>query len=245
MSDPLLGDEAAPDPDATVRLFAGHGVSGALILSAAGLASACTDHRAENDRIVAYCRRAPEHLFPSLTVNPLTGQAAQDEIRRCRAEHGVRVLKLHPWLQGFSVSSPAMDAVAALCETLGVAIVSHDGTPPYSTPLQLARLCRDFPGLVVLSGHAGLADLWRDAMLAAQRHEHYHLCLCGQSMGAMQTILREVPPEKLCFGSDYFGTETFEDQIWYSWTMFRRLKMSAQTRRIIEEETPKRLLGLA
>jgi predicted TIM-barrel fold metal-dependent hydrolase len=51
-------------------------------------------------------------------VNPLMGNSALEEVRRCAVEGGARVLKLHPWLQGFSVSSPEMDAVAGLCREL-------------------------------------------------------------------------------------------------------------------------------
>lgn len=228
-----------------VKLFAKHGITRALVMTTSGLLSSCSDQKSDNDKVFNYCRQAPDVLFPAFTVNPLMREAALDELTRCKEQYGARVLKLHPWLQGFSASSDEMDAVAALCEKLDIIVIFHDGTPPYATPLQLARLCRDFPELVVVSGHAGLADLWRDAMLAARRYENYYLCLCGVHLSAMQTIVDAVAPEKLCAGSDANGSEAYEDVLWYRWEVFRKLRMSSGVRRVIAEETPNRLLGLS
>lgn len=199
---------------------------------------------AENDRIFEFCGRSPGRLFPAIAVNPLSGKAALDEIRRCKTEHDVRVLKLHPWLQGFPIATPEMDAVAALCEKLGIAIMFHDGTPMYTHPLQLARLCRDFPGLTVISGHAGLGDLWREAMLAAQRYPNFILCLCGPREAGMREIVDSVPPEQICVGSDFFASNDDDCVIWFRWASFRAVEMSEETRRIMEYGTPAKILGI-
>jgi len=167
-------------------------VDGALVMPRKGLRSDYRNHRLENDSIKAFCDQAPGHLYPAFSVNPFMGKEALKEIHRCREEVGIRILKLHPWLQGFSISSPEMTKVAELCEKLNVVIAFHDGTPPYSTPLQVARLARDFPNLRVVSGHAGLNDLWINALQAAQRYPNYYICLSGPTMQAMQKIIDEV-----------------------------------------------------
>ena len=217
-------------------------VDGALVMPTRGLRSNYRDHKIENSRIKTFCEQAPEHLYPAFSVNPLMRKDALNEIHRCREELGIRILKLHPWLQGFSISDPEMTKVAKLCEKLNVVIAFHDGTPPYSTPLQVARLARDFPNLRVISGHAGLNDLWINSIQAAQRYPNYYICLSGPTMRAMQKIVDEVPAEQICMGSDV--TELKEDILWYRWEKFRMLKMSEDKRRIIEDETAKRLLGL-
>jgi len=43
-------------------------------------------------------------------------------------------------------------------------------------------------------------------------------------------------------GSDI--SELKEDILWYRWEKFRLLKISEDKRRIIEDETPRKLLGL-
>jgi predicted TIM-barrel fold metal-dependent hydrolase len=231
-------------PPRTLTRLEKAGVGAALIMPFAGLFSGCTDHSADNDRVFSYCAEAPGRLFPAFTVNPYNGSPALDEIRRC-AEHGAKVLKLHPWLQGFSVSSTQMDEVAGLCRELGLGIIFHDGSPVYSHPLQLARLCRDFPGLTIVSGHAGLGDLWREAIAAAQRYPDFILCLSGPRERAMEEVIREVRPEQLCIGSDMSTSDPDDIVLWFRWASFRRLKMAEAVRRAIEEETPARLLRLA
>lgn len=237
------GDQSAVTPQALLDWLGGFGVGGALISPLNSLYSSCADHRPENDAIFRYCGQAPGRLFGAMAVNPLMGNAALDEIRRCSEEHGARVLKLHPWLQGFSISSPEMDRAAALCEELGIAVLFHDGTPMYTHPLQCARLCRDFPGLTVVSGHTGLGDLWREAMLAAQRYSNFVLCLCGPRETAMREIVASIPPRQICVGSDIFTAERNDPVMWFRWASFRAVEMPPETRRIIEMETPLRLLG--
>lgn len=217
-------------------------VDGALVMTLAGIFSSCSNHEAENNKVKSFCKQAPRRLYPAFTINPLIGKKALDEIHRCRKELNIKVLKLHPWTQGFSVSSSEMREVAKLCQKLGVAIIFHDGTPPYSTPLQIASLARDFANLRIISGHSGLFDLWENAIQAAQRYTNYYLCLCGPTMGAMQRIVDKVPAEQICVGSDMCGS--MEDILWYRWEKFRGLKISEDRRRIIEDETPKKLLGL-
>ena len=232
-------------PERTLRRLESVGVDGALIMPMAGLFSNCTDHKTDNDRVFRYCAVAPERLFPAFTVNPYFGAPALEEIRRCSAERGAKVLKLHPWLQGFSVTSQEMDKVAALCRELGIAIIFHDGTPIYSHPLQMARLCKDFPGLKVLSGHAGLGDLWREAVVAAQPNPDFFLCLNGPRELAMAEIIRDVRPEQLCVGSDMSTSEPDDIVLWFRWRSFRALGLPAGVQRIIEQETPARVLGLS
>lgn len=238
------GNQAEVTPQALLDWLAKYDVDGALISPLNSLFSGCADHRPENDAIFEYCRQAPGRLFGALTVNPLTGRIALDEIRRCKKAYDARVLKLHPWVQGFSIASPEMDEVAALCQELGIAILFHDGTPMYAHPLQCARLCRDFPELTVISGHAGLGDLWREAMLAAQRYGNFILCLSGPREMGIREIVDSIPPEQLCVGSDIFTAEKNDPVMWFRWASFRAVEMSEDTRRIIEYNTPARILGI-
>lgn len=231
-------------PERLLSFLGGQGVDGALITPLMGLFSHCTDPRPENDEIVQYCSHAPGRLFPSFAVNPLFGQSAIDEIRRCKGEYDLRVLKLHPWLQGFSVSSPEMDRIAEVCEELGIAILFHDGTPVYCHALQMARLCRDFPGLTVIAGHAGLGDLAREAILAAQRYPNFILCLCGPRELGIAEMLESVPPEQICVGSDIFTSDYNEAVLWFRWASFRAVEMAPEVRQTVEHGTPRRLLGL-
>lgn len=237
---PKPGESLEQRADVLCRTMDKFGVTEALVLPLAGLFSNCPDNAPDNTFVHQFCSIRPERLIPAFTVNPYSGERALDEIRRCK-ELGCKLLKLHPWLQGFSISIQQMDEVAALCEELSIPILLHDGTPPYSAPLQLARLCRDFPKLRVVSGHAGLNDLWYEALLGAKRYPNFYLCFCGTAALPIQTILQEVPANQLCIGSDWInGTE---DVFWYRWSLWQRIPMSPEVRNTIENVTPNIILG--
>lgn len=243
----LWGAPVSPEdtPERLLSFLSSQGVDGALIAPLRGIFSNCTDLRPENDEIYNYCSRVPDKLFAAFAVNPLFGQLALDEIKRCKEEHDARVLKLHPWTQGFPVSSPEMDRVAELCEQLDIAILFHDGTPVYTHPLQIARLCRDFPKLTIIAGHAGLGDLVREAMLAAQRYPNLVLCFCGPRELGMEEMVRSVRPEQICIGSDIFTSDYNEAALWFRWASFRAVEMTTEVRQAIEWKTPARILGLS
>jgi predicted TIM-barrel fold metal-dependent hydrolase len=114
----------------------------------------------------------------------------------------MRGVKLHPWLQGFSPLEAYVEPVARACAELGVPMIFHDGTPAYSTPLQLGLLAERHPDLTVILGHSGLLDLWPEALAAAQRHDNVWLCLCGPPTSGLRHLVDGVPHDRLLFGSD-------------------------------------------
>jgi predicted TIM-barrel fold metal-dependent hydrolase len=148
-------------------------------------------------------------------------------------------LKLHPWLQSFSLSHPAVEPILRRAGELGMPVLFHDGTPPYSTPLQIASVAERVPGTPVILGHSGLDDLWEDAILAARRHRNIFLCLCSLSAGAIREIIRRVPPERLLFGSDSgFGPGLGKAAI----AKIRGAGASVRTRKLIFSGNAMRLL---
>jgi uncharacterized protein len=156
---------------------------------------------AANDSLAAWVAAAPERLVAFATVDP-RDPAAGDELERCTREHGMRGVKLHPWLQGFSAHEPGLDAVCERAAELGLSVLFHDGTPPFSTPLQLASLALRHPRTVIVLGHGGLHDLWREAIAAVLTTENVHLCMSGTPGYAMRAIVARCPLERLLFGTD-------------------------------------------
>jgi uncharacterized protein len=156
---------------------------------------------ATNDSLAAWVAPSPERLVAFATVDPREPGAAA-EIERCVDELGMRGVKLHPWLQGFSAHEPGLQRVCESAGRLGVPILFHDGTPPFSTPLQLAVLARRHPGTRIVLGHGGLHDLWREAIEAVRTTPNVYLCMSGTPGYAMRAIVARCPLERLVFGTD-------------------------------------------
>lgn len=190
-----------PRPIADLREeFRNEGLSGAWLMTTDGLLGDCGKH---NDILAAAVKDDLDFFVPFGTVSPHDGaESAIKELRRCRFDLGMRGLKLHPWVQAFSLTHPAVLPILQEAGRLDMPVLFHDGTPPYSTPLQIAAAAEQVPGTTVILGHGGLDDLHRDAILACLRHDNVHICLCSVSSGNAREIIGECPAERMLFGSD-------------------------------------------
>jgi len=63
-----------------------------------------------------------DEFFPIVSVHPLDGQSAIDELERV-AELGAKALKLHPFFQGFDVADPKVLAVAKKAGEKGLPVI--------------------------------------------------------------------------------------------------------------------------
>lgn len=198
------------------RFGAGHWPTGDFLamLDRAGIERAVVmtvdgtfgDDRTGNELLAAQASEAPDRLIPFCTVDPY-GEHAVTELRRAVQELGCRGLKLHPPLQGCSPLLAEMQPIAAEAARLGAPILFHDGTPPYSTPLQIAALLDDHPELVVILGHGGRWELWTEAVAVVQRYANCYLCLCGVEPPALyaqmiRALDRPADRRKIMVGTD-------------------------------------------
>jgi predicted TIM-barrel fold metal-dependent hydrolase len=196
-----------------------------------------------NDSLAAFVAAAPERFTAFATVDP-NDAGAPDEIVRCVKTHGMRGVKLHPWVQGFSPQAPGLDAVCEASAALGVPVLFHDGTPPWSAPLQLAAVARRHPRAAIVLGHGGLHDLWREARAAVEAAPNVHLCLCATPPYAMRALAGCCPPERLLFGTDGGLLPTPRQQ--YVALRVRQLEslgLDESRRRAMLEENPATLLA--
>lgn len=190
-----------PRPIAVLRReFEEQGLSGAWLFTTDGLIGEPAKH---NDILAEAVVEHRDFFAPFCTVNPLEGvEKCRRELDRCRHSLKMRGVKLHPWLQAFSLLNPAVAPILAHAGELGLPVVFHDGTPPYASSLQIAALAEKVPQTTVILGHAGLDDLYEDAILACQRQENIYLCLCSNSCGYIEEIIRRCPAKRVLFGSD-------------------------------------------
>lgn len=200
-------------------------------------AQACNDYLAE------WCAPFPKRIVPFCTVDPRLPEAAE-EVERCVKTLGMRGVKFHNWLQGFSPLEPFMDPVCSKAAELGIPLFFHDGTPPYSSSLQIAQLAAKHPRLKVVLGHAGLHDLWPEAIAAGERFSNLYLCMCSTPPFAMEQIVAEVPLDKIVFGTDGGLFHKVEQPyVNYRFREFQSLNISEQAKLKILGANAVQLLG--
>jgi hypothetical protein len=127
------------------------------------------------------------------------------------ADLGVLGIKLHPPLQGVAPDDPAAMEMYETCARRGLPIFSHVGRsglePPgqgdHSAVERYVAPVRDFPNLDFILGHSG-AYFDADAAVAlARENQNCWMCLAGPGIPAMETILAEIGPERMLFGTDW------------------------------------------
>ncbi len=217
------------------------GADAAVVLSHDGLFNPSPQ---ANDELAAFVAADPTRFFGFGTASPRHADAPA-EIRRCFRDLGLRGVKLHPWLQGFSLHEPALDPICEVVAEYGGIVLSHDGTPPYSTALQIAALARRHPTVPFVLGHGGLHDTWREAMVATEETDNLYLCICGTPPYAARTILGRAPLSRVLFGTD----AGLSDQASQDYAVARVAEIdgwgiTAEQRRAMLVDNPRRLLGL-
>jgi uncharacterized protein len=198
---------------------------------------------AANDSLAQFIADGDGHYVGFATVDP-NDPGAASEIARCVRDHGFRGIKLHPWVQAFSAHTPGLDPVSEAAAELGIPILFHDGTPPFTAPLQFAALARRHPRATVVLGHGGLHDHWREALVAVQSTPNVHVCLCATPAYAMREIIARCPLERILFGTDGGLVPRARQQ--YVTLRLRQLDHLGLTdlqRTAILHDNPRRLLG--
>jgi len=172
-------------------------VFGAWVFPTEGLSD---QDPAYNFHVIDYCSEYPSRLIPFCTAYPQLEGAAS--VIRQAAEKGAKGIKLHPWLQGFSVTESYMAGIGEVASELSLPIVFHDGTPPSSSPTQIAEFADAFPSVSVVLGHGGLHDLWMEAAAVAAARDNVYVIPSGVPSGSVGAVVREVGYQKILFGSD-------------------------------------------
>ena len=228
------------DPANWLAVLDKHGINKAFLMPHAGIYSMklC---RTDNNTVAAFAAQKPERLIPIGTTWPQMGKEAVEEARRCIVNLGMKGLKFHPWLQGFSTADHNFGEICGLMGELNAPVFFHDGTPCYSLPEQIGGLAKRFPKTKFVLGHSGILWNWRSALSVA-RHPNIWICLCGPHMRAMEILCRKADPRRILWGTDFgFG---FSDSIEYRLNLILRAKIDDKLREKILGENPLQLLGV-
>lgn len=233
--------ESGDDPSAWIQHARSYGVSHAIVLPHVGLEHAGRI-ASEHDHMAVICARSEGMMQPFCTACVREPDEALSEVRRCLEQLKFRGVKFHPWLQGCSVSSPTMDAIAELAAAFDVPMLFHDGTPPFSLPSQIALLAQRHPRTKIILGHSGLYEHFREAAAAVRSTENLWACLCGPHLAGMRHVIDRCPLERLLWGTDV--GYSMADVHRYRVPLMADLKLTDAQQIAIYSENPRQLLKL-
>ena len=171
---------------------------------------------AYNQWILATASQSP-HLTPLVAADPsvLGGRAGAEHLRLA-AEHGARGIKVHPVVQRFLPDDPRMTETYAVCEELGLTVLSHSGrsrtAPQWADPFAFSAVMESHPRLHLLLAHLGGAS-WHQIreFAAAFPTVSFDLCEIIAWTGApgaptsdeLGRLIRDIGAERVLFGTDF------------------------------------------
>ena len=229
------------DPSKWLAILDRHRIDCAIVLPEKGMQHAGLI-REDHDEMAVVCAKSSGRMLPFATANIWFADEAMSELRRCLGELQFRGMKFHPWVQGASVSCPAMDSACELAAEFDVPILFHDGTPPFSLPSQIGLLARRHPKTQIILGHSGLFEHWREAAAALNGCANLWACLSSPHLAGLRGLIERCDISRLLWGTDqgYSLADCYD----YRLPLMDQLHLDDKTRQTIFETNPARLLGL-
>ena len=169
------------------------------------------DVAAANARLAADCRRfGPGLLVPFGTINPKLPDW-RDDLRRCREEHRMPGIRLHPNFHGYKLDDPlfaeTLDAAAEAKFIVQIALKMDDVRVqhpliqvPDVDPTPLAKVLAAQPKLrvVLLNTNRTIQQAAGKKLIALPNV--YIECAMWETIGAVEAILAAAP-DRVLFGS--------------------------------------------
>ncbi len=154
---------------------------------------------------------------------------------------GLHGIKLHPEFQGFSIDDETMLPVYKAVEgRLPVLIHMGDENKDSSSPVRLAGILEQFPGLVVIAAHFGGYRMWDEAseyLIGKNLYMDTSSALAFLPAEKAVEMIRRHGADKMLFGSDYPMWDHADEL-----ERFLRLDLTEEERRMILYDNGQRLL---
>ena len=118
---------------------------------------------------------------------------------------GVRGIKLHPVRGRFTANDRRAWAFYEECLLLGLPVLAHSGVDWSGKWADIANFVEpvaDFPNLRFVFCHAGRLQN-EEAVNIAKQYKNVWMDVHGHSVENIRTMIRELGPERLIFGSDW------------------------------------------
>lgn len=188
-------------PDGMVRVMDRCGVRQAVLSSNLAIQ---LDATAGNDMTAEAASAHPGRLLGYLTINPW--QDPESELARMSDERFVGI-KLHPDLHHYPLTGPRYEAVWRFAAQSHAPVLTHSAAgSPYDGPEAVEAVAADYPGAMILAGHAGSTPPGFEAMTrVAARQHNVILELCGSWNHGREIsrMVAAVGADRVVFGSDF------------------------------------------
>jgi len=158
-------------------------------------------NRQGNEDIQVQVHHHLDRFIGFAVANPWFGQNAVDELKRA-LDVGLRGLKLHPVIQGFSVNDDIIYPLIEVAAHFGVPVYVHTGTAHFGEPFKLVELARCFPQVTFIMGHSGSSDFWSDLARCHQFAPNILFETSRNGPSKYTSLIKHIGVDSIVFGSN-------------------------------------------
>jgi predicted TIM-barrel fold metal-dependent hydrolase len=151
------------------------------MMDAAGIDRGILTINAADPRpFAAMAARYPERFLLSAVIDPLQGMQAVCTVERLVKDHGVRLVRMVPFLFNRPPNDKVCYPIYTKCIELGVAVSVNTGIPgppmpaEPQRPLHLDEVCLFYPDLVLIMAH-GADPWWGEAIRLLLKYPNLHM----------------------------------------------------------------------
>lgn len=145
----------------------------------------------------------PGRFIGQFGINPNYPEEVDKILLEMKGKKCFRQVKIHPYLHKYPISGEQFHKAYVYASENGYSILSHTwGT---SDIKDFDKIAEQYPGLNIILGHSGgEIDAIKKAVEIAQKRENIYLDLTisFNYQGLIEWLSKEVPVERLLFGSD-------------------------------------------
>jgi predicted TIM-barrel fold metal-dependent hydrolase len=186
-----------------------YGIDLAIVIAHAWAGWTIPQYRALHDLIAKEVAKQPDRLVGFCWADPLLGQDAVVELRRCVEDLGYRGLKLHPVYQRFQFDEPVVYPLIELARELKIPVTAHlDLRVPGCEPWRMIHLAQLYPEVTFIMAHMGRdVRALQDLSLARAAARVPNVLLEGSSTttdayGTFQGPAEVMGPDRVLFATD-------------------------------------------
>jgi predicted TIM-barrel fold metal-dependent hydrolase len=196
-----------------------------------------------NEALAAACAASSGRLVLLGRVDPLGGDAAVEEARRCIDDLGARGLFLHPGEEAFPVTRAAN--VVRVAADRDVPVVVATGYFAVSEPLQVAELAAQFPQIPIVMTNGGQINIsglsMVDAWAALRQRSNLHVLTNGEYRQDFIERLADALDHRRVLYASFAPVFDFR----FERLRIRAAQLSDEALRAVERDNAERIFGLA
>lgn len=158
----------------------------------------------QNQFVEQFVQEHPEQFLAVAVINPKEDDA-MEEVMRIAKSGNYKAIEFNSLEHGYIPEiAPNIDDIFAVCEEYDMVVNCFTGWGDHTAPMQWAYYAKRHPNVPLVMLHMGGYDFGYNCVEVAKKYSNVYVETSDvYELQIMHIALREIPHEKIIFGSEY------------------------------------------